>query len=92
MELFALIFTFFRVSIISKLLNFTLTNFLLDFDNKFLYNRDCRSLIVEMVLATDMNQHFEQIKHMEDFLQRPDMYVGVHSNKSNHFFIIFFIF
>jgi len=29
--------------------------------------------MVEMVLATDMNRHFEQIKSMEAELQRPDL-------------------
>uniref|UniRef100_A0A674NNR2 Phosphodiesterase n=1 Tax=Takifugu rubripes TaxID=31033 RepID=A0A674NNR2_TAKRU len=34
--------------------------------------RELRSLVVEMVLATDMSCHFEQIKVMKSLLQQPD--------------------
>lgn len=34
--------------------------------------RELRSLVVEMVLATDMSCHFEQIKVMKGLLQQPD--------------------
>ena len=29
--------------------------------------------MVDMVLATDMNQHFEQTQNMEASLERPDL-------------------
>uniref|UniRef100_A0AAV2JFX7 Phosphodiesterase n=1 Tax=Knipowitschia caucasica TaxID=637954 RepID=A0AAV2JFX7_KNICA len=47
-------------------------------DNNILCNlskedwRELRSLVVEMVLATDMSCHFQQIKTMKTFLQQPD--------------------
>uniref|UniRef100_A0A8C4HJ92 Phosphodiesterase n=1 Tax=Dicentrarchus labrax TaxID=13489 RepID=A0A8C4HJ92_DICLA len=34
--------------------------------------RELRTLVVEMVLATDMSCHFQQIKAMKGFLQQPD--------------------
>ncbi|XP_051969663.1 dual specificity calcium/calmodulin-dependent 3',5'-cyclic nucleotide phosphodiesterase 1A isoform X2 [Xyrauchen texanus] len=34
--------------------------------------RDFRTLVVEMVLATDMSCHFQQIKAMKIFLQQPE--------------------
>ncbi|XP_029582517.1 calcium/calmodulin-dependent 3',5'-cyclic nucleotide phosphodiesterase 1C-like [Salmo trutta] len=34
--------------------------------------RELRSLVVEMVLATDMSCHFQQLKHMKNFLQQPE--------------------
>ncbi|XP_072306551.1 dual specificity calcium/calmodulin-dependent 3',5'-cyclic nucleotide phosphodiesterase 1C-like [Eucyclogobius newberryi] len=34
--------------------------------------RELRSLVVEMVLATDMSCHFQQIKSMKSLLQQPD--------------------
>ncbi|KAM3593745.1 uncharacterized protein V6R79_020690 [Siganus canaliculatus] len=34
--------------------------------------RELRTLVVEMVLATDMSCHFQQIKAMKSFLQQPD--------------------
>ncbi|KAJ0059987.1 hypothetical protein NL108_017605 [Boleophthalmus pectinirostris] len=34
--------------------------------------RELRSLVVEMVLATDMSCHFQQIKTMKSLLQQPD--------------------
>lgn len=37
--------------------------------------RDLRSLVVEMVLATDMSCHFEQIKVMKSLLQQPEAWV-----------------
>ena len=35
--------------------------------------RELRTLVVEMVLATDMSCHFQQIKAMKCLLQQPDM-------------------
>ncbi|XP_068160697.1 dual specificity calcium/calmodulin-dependent 3',5'-cyclic nucleotide phosphodiesterase 1A [Antennarius striatus] len=35
--------------------------------------RELRTLVVEMVLATDMSCHFQQIKVMKTFLQQPEM-------------------
>nr|XP_046214186.1 calcium/calmodulin-dependent 3',5'-cyclic nucleotide phosphodiesterase 1C-like [Oncorhynchus gorbuscha] len=34
--------------------------------------RELRGLLVQMVLATDMSCHFQQLKHMKNFLQQPD--------------------
>ena len=34
--------------------------------------RELRALVVEMVLATDMSCHFQQIKAMKNFLQQPE--------------------
>uniref|UniRef100_A0AAQ5WWB5 Phosphodiesterase n=1 Tax=Amphiprion ocellaris TaxID=80972 RepID=A0AAQ5WWB5_AMPOC len=34
--------------------------------------RELRTLVVEMVLATDMSCHFQQIKAMKSFLQQPE--------------------
>ncbi|XP_064189750.1 dual specificity calcium/calmodulin-dependent 3',5'-cyclic nucleotide phosphodiesterase 1A isoform X5 [Anguilla rostrata] len=34
--------------------------------------RELRALVVEMVLATDMSCHFQQIKAMKSFLQQPE--------------------
>ncbi|XP_024910431.1 calcium/calmodulin-dependent 3',5'-cyclic nucleotide phosphodiesterase 1C [Cynoglossus semilaevis] len=34
--------------------------------------RDLRTLVVEMVLATDMSCHFQQIQNMKSLLQQPD--------------------
>ncbi|XP_038578401.1 calcium/calmodulin-dependent 3',5'-cyclic nucleotide phosphodiesterase 1C-like isoform X1 [Micropterus salmoides] len=34
--------------------------------------RELRTLVVEMVLATDMSCHFQQLKAMKTFLQQPD--------------------
>ncbi|XP_056594247.1 dual specificity calcium/calmodulin-dependent 3',5'-cyclic nucleotide phosphodiesterase 1A isoform X3 [Triplophysa dalaica] len=34
--------------------------------------REFRTLVVEMVLATDMSCHFQQIKAMKNFLQQPE--------------------
>ncbi|XP_058482204.1 dual specificity calcium/calmodulin-dependent 3',5'-cyclic nucleotide phosphodiesterase 1C [Solea solea] len=34
--------------------------------------RDLRTLVVEMVLATDMSCHFQQIKSMKNLLQQPE--------------------
>ncbi|XP_034147485.1 calcium/calmodulin-dependent 3',5'-cyclic nucleotide phosphodiesterase 1A isoform X2 [Esox lucius] len=34
--------------------------------------RELRALVVEMVLATDMSCHFQQVKHMKNFLQQPE--------------------
>ncbi|KAJ3611463.1 hypothetical protein NHX12_021478 [Muraenolepis orangiensis] len=34
--------------------------------------RELRNLVVEMVLATDMSCHFQQIKAMKNFLQQPE--------------------
>ncbi|KAM4606572.1 dual specificity calcium/calmodulin-dependent 3',5'-cyclic nucleotide phosphodiesterase 1A [Polymixia lowei] len=49
-----------------------------DDDMNILYNlskddwRELRALVVEMVLATDMSCHFQQIKAMKNFLQQPE--------------------
>ncbi|CAL8310931.1 unnamed protein product [Merluccius merluccius] len=34
--------------------------------------RELRALVIEMVLATDMSCHFQQIKAMKNFLQQPE--------------------
>ncbi|KAJ8010988.1 hypothetical protein DPEC_G00053540 [Dallia pectoralis] len=34
--------------------------------------RELRALVVEVVLATDMSCHFQQVKHMKTFLQQPE--------------------
>ncbi|KAI5608766.1 calcium/calmodulin-dependent 3',5'-cyclic nucleotide phosphodiesterase 1A-like [Silurus asotus] len=49
-----------------------------DDDMNILYNlskddwREFRTLVVEMVLATDMSCHFQQVKAMKNFLQQPE--------------------
>uniref|UniRef100_A0A665WP33 Phosphodiesterase n=1 Tax=Echeneis naucrates TaxID=173247 RepID=A0A665WP33_ECHNA len=49
-----------------------------DDEMNILYNlskddwRELRALVVEMVLATDMSCHFQQIKAMKNFLQQPE--------------------
>ncbi|TSK34886.1 Calcium/calmodulin-dependent 3',5'-cyclic nucleotide phosphodiesterase 1C [Bagarius yarrelli] len=49
-----------------------------DDEMNILYNlskddwREFRTLVVEMVLATDMSCHFQQIKAMKNFLQQPE--------------------
>ncbi|XP_072535801.1 dual specificity calcium/calmodulin-dependent 3',5'-cyclic nucleotide phosphodiesterase 1A isoform X3 [Salminus brasiliensis] len=49
-----------------------------DDEMNILYNlskddwRELRTLVVEMVLATDMSCHFQQIKAMKNFLQQPE--------------------
>ncbi|KAI1888815.1 hypothetical protein AGOR_G00172640, partial [Albula goreensis] len=49
-----------------------------DDEMNILYNlskddwRELRALVVEMVLATDMSCHFQQIKAMKSFLQQPE--------------------
>ncbi|XP_016327664.1 calcium/calmodulin-dependent 3',5'-cyclic nucleotide phosphodiesterase 1C-like, partial [Sinocyclocheilus anshuiensis] len=49
-----------------------------DDEMNILYNlskddwRELRALVVEMVLATDMTCHFQQIKAMKNFLQQPE--------------------
>lgn len=37
-----------------------------------LSSRELRALVVEMVLATDMSCHFQQVKTMKNFLQQPE--------------------
>ena len=37
--------------------------------------RELRTLVVEMVLATDMSCHFQQIKAMKSLLQQPETWV-----------------
>ncbi|KAI4809208.1 hypothetical protein KUCAC02_018114, partial [Chaenocephalus aceratus] len=37
-----------------------------------LSSRELRALVVEMVLATDMSCHFQQVKAMKNFLQQPE--------------------
>jgi len=34
--------------------------------------RDCRALVVEMILATDMNHHFDLLKRLESSLEWPE--------------------
>ena len=34
--------------------------------------RDFRSLVIDMVLATDMSYHFQQIKNMKNLLSMPE--------------------
>ncbi|XP_056155312.1 dual specificity calcium/calmodulin-dependent 3',5'-cyclic nucleotide phosphodiesterase 1C [Lampris incognitus] len=49
-----------------------------DDEMNILYNlskddwRELRALVIEMVLATDMSCHFQQIKAMKNFLQQPE--------------------
>ncbi|XP_047018451.1 dual specificity calcium/calmodulin-dependent 3',5'-cyclic nucleotide phosphodiesterase 1C isoform X2 [Ictalurus punctatus] len=49
-----------------------------DDEMNILYNlskddwREFRALVVEMVLATDMSCHFQQVKAMKNFLQQPE--------------------
>ncbi|KAJ3594513.1 hypothetical protein NHX12_003820 [Muraenolepis orangiensis] len=49
-----------------------------DDEMNILYNlskddwRELRTLVVEMVLATDMSCHFQQVKTMKNFLQQPE--------------------
>lgn len=38
--------------------------------------RELRALVVEMVLATDMSCHFQQVKAMKNFLQQPEGWVS----------------
>lgn len=38
----------------------------------FVSSRELRALVVEMVLATDMSCHFQQVKTMKNFLQQPE--------------------
>ncbi|XP_070570258.1 dual specificity calcium/calmodulin-dependent 3',5'-cyclic nucleotide phosphodiesterase 1A-like isoform X5 [Ptychodera flava] len=51
---------------------------LLDEDKNILSNlsrdeyRECRSLVIDMVLATDMSYHFQQIKQMKNLLSVPE--------------------
>lgn len=40
-------------------------------------SRELRALVVEMVLATDMSCHFQQVKAMKNFLQQPEGWVAV---------------
>lgn len=37
-----------------------------------LSKREFRALVIEMVLATDMSCHFQQIKAMKNALQQPE--------------------
>lgn len=37
-----------------------------------LSEREFRALVIEMVLATDMSCHFQQIKAMKNALQQPE--------------------
>ena len=45
--------------------------------------RDFRALVIDMVLATDMSFHFQQIKNMKNLISLPDMYVCHHRHHSN---------
>lgn len=40
-------------------------------------SRELRALVVEMVLATDMSCHFQQVKAMKNFLQQPEGSVAI---------------
>lgn len=40
-----------------------------------LSEREFRALVIEMVLATDMSCHFQQIKAMKNALQQPEGWV-----------------
>lgn len=47
--------------------------FLIAFDGLFLFVfRDFRSLVIDIVLATDMSYHFQQIKNMKNLLSMPE--------------------
>lgn len=46
------------------------------FSSPLLSSRELRALVVEMVLATDMSCHFQQVKAMKNFLQQPEGSVG----------------
>lgn len=37
--------------------------------------REFRSLVIDMVLATDMSYHFQQIKNMKNLLSMPEKWV-----------------
>lgn len=37
--------------------------------------REFRTLVIEMVMATDMSCHFQQIKAMKTALQQPEAWV-----------------
>ncbi|XP_030630513.1 calcium/calmodulin-dependent 3',5'-cyclic nucleotide phosphodiesterase 1A [Chanos chanos] len=56
-----------------------------DDEMNILYNlskddwRELRALVVEMVLATDMSCHFQQVKAMKNFLQQPE---GIDKSKA----------
>uniref|UniRef100_A0AAR2IYN5 Phosphodiesterase n=1 Tax=Pygocentrus nattereri TaxID=42514 RepID=A0AAR2IYN5_PYGNA len=56
-----------------------------DDEMNILYNlskddwREFRALVVEMVLATDMSCHFQQVKAMKNFLQQPE---GIDKSKA----------
>lgn len=45
-------------------------------------SRELRALVVEMVLATDMSCHFQQVKAMKNFLQQPEGSVSLLSTRS----------
>lgn len=38
--------------------------------------REFRTLVIEMVMATDMSCHFQQIKAMKTALQQPEAWVA----------------
>ncbi len=42
------------------------------FSSALFSSRELRALVVEMVLATDMSCHFQQVKAMKNFLQQPE--------------------
>lgn len=52
-------------------------------------SRELRALVVEMVLATDMSCHFQQVKAMKNFLQQPEGLVAsfVHIHPVIYIFI-----
>uniref|UniRef100_A0A3Q2YQ65 Phosphodiesterase n=1 Tax=Hippocampus comes TaxID=109280 RepID=A0A3Q2YQ65_HIPCM len=59
-----------------------------DDEMNILYNlskddwRELRALVVEMVLATDMSCHFQQVKAMKNFLQQPEGSVDIYVFRS----------
>lgn len=48
--------------------------------------REFRSLVIDMVLATDMSFHFQQVKNMKNLLSMPDklVYSLVQTTKRMH--------
>lgn len=46
--------------------------------------REFRSLVIELVLATDMSNHFQQIKAMKNLLSVPDKYADTSKRHLNY--------
>jgi len=40
------------------------------------YVRELRALVIEIVLATDMSFHFQQVKNMKNLLSMPEKFVA----------------